>query len=385
MATVSAVVLWWPATSNAQSGTSTASPQGLSQLKGPGLSEEHTRSVRYAFNGQGQQRDEAAVRKAIERAKRGSGGKSNATTASAPEKGMELARCYEEMMGFAGASVRALDTPLETARRGGQKQRLKALQKQRDSREQKVLSWRGEAIKQLAVVARDHRDYSRRDEALYRLAYIVEEQANDDRRRTRSQNQPVPSASEKALRQQARRVYRELIKNYPNSRFIPHAYLSFGEYYYNEGEMENALAFYQRVAQYSSSEVYGYSIYKIAWCHQNLQDSREAVSQFVQVIQHGSSNPQARLSGDLTRLAKREIVAPFSQAFPPSRAWTFFKRVGGNEAVWMMEALAEQYVLRNRWTEAAGTYRSLIVENQGSVRVSFYRTRLTECEGHIQP
>jgi tetratricopeptide (TPR) repeat protein len=369
-------VVFSPAPVRAQSGTTGVTSGGQTTFKGPGLSDEQTRAVRSAFLSQGSGRSAADIKQSIARLKQ---------SASSAEGGFELAKCYEEMMAVATADVFALDGPIETARSAGQKQRMKNLEKQRAQREQKVSSWRDKAVKQLATVARDHPDYRNRDEVLYRLAFIIEEQAEDDRRQTLRQKQPVPSTRETSLRSQARMIYRQLIKNFPMSRFIPNAYLSFGEYYFNEGSMAEALLFYQRVVQFESSDAYGYAVYKTAWCHVNLQDHQEAVSGFVRVIQLAKTMPQARLSTELATLARREIVRPFSQAFPPNRAWAFFKRIGGNEAVWMMEGLAEQYYLGNQWQEAAQVYRSLIAENQGSVRVTFYRTRLAECERHIGP
>jgi TolA-binding protein len=67
-------------------------------------------------------------------------------------------------------------------------------------------------------------------------------------------------------KQEAARAYRDLIKNYPNSRYVPEAYLAFGEYYFDEGKIEKALMAYKKVIQYKGSKVYSYAMYKAGWC-----------------------------------------------------------------------------------------------------------------------
>ena len=63
------------------------------------------------------------------------------------------------------------------------------------------------------------RKYERMDEVLFRLAFLLTSVKKED---------------------QAREFFLRLIKDYPNSKYIPDAYLSFAEYYFDKGEMENA-------------------------------------------------------------------------------------------------------------------------------------------------
>ena len=83
---------------------------------------------------------------------------------------------------------------------------------------------------------------------------------------------------------QAREFFLRLIKDYPNSKYIPDAYLSFAEYYFDKGEMENALKFYEKVEQFPKSSVYPYAVYKKGWCYVNMGDFKTALETFVGVV-----------------------------------------------------------------------------------------------------
>lgn len=352
--------------------------------KGPGVSDAVVQAARTGFRQKRQKRVEAIIRQEIELTKRLIRN-TRADSSEMPPRRLRLAQNYEDLLQSARASVRQLDEPIYEARQKRNKARVQQLVREQNNREQKVTGFRAEAIKQYAAIARDFRDYKNRDEVLFRLAFMIEEQAADDRLRNDRDNRPVPSRSEKGLRQQARRVYRELIKNYPQSRYIPNAYLSFAEFYFQEGEMENSLEFYNRVVQYETSDIYGYALYKMAWCYINLQDDRQAVSQFVRVIQHAMQNPDSRISRPLARQARREIIAPYSRSFPPTQAWAFFQRIGGDETLSMMEALAEHYYNQGQWREAETTYHALMAENEGSHRLCFYQARVAECARRGRP
>ena len=64
--------------------------------------------------------------------------------------------------------------------------------------------------------------------------------------------------------ERARPLYKRLIKEYPQSPYLPHAYLAFADHFFESRDLENAVSFYDRVLQYPDSSVYGYALYKQA-------------------------------------------------------------------------------------------------------------------------
>src|SRR6185503_7724348 len=79
----------------------------------------------------------------------------------------------------------------------------------------------------------------------------------------------------------ARKYFKTLIKDFPKSKFIPDALLSFGEFFFDNKRLEEALQFYERVLQYPDSRVFGYAKYKEGWVYYNLQDYKQALATFV--------------------------------------------------------------------------------------------------------
>ena len=89
-------------------------------------------------------------------------------------------------------------------------------------------------------------------------------------------------------------AYRALIERYPKSRYVPDAWMAFGEYYFNKanksdraGNLARALEAYRKAAEYQESSVYGYALYKQAWVHYNLGQWSEALELFRGVIFFG--------------------------------------------------------------------------------------------------
>ena len=125
------------------------------------------------------------------------------------------------------------------------------------------------------------------DEVLFKLAYLLTSVKKED---------------------QAREFFLRLIKDYPNSKYIPDAYLSFAEFYFDKGEMDNALKFYEKVEQFPKSSVYPYAVYKKGWCYINLGDYKTALETFVGVVrmtQEGKVNVNPRRRTRRSRRKRR--------------------------------------------------------------------------------
>ena len=106
----------------------------------------------------------------------------------------------------------------EDLRRAAEQQRP-TLQSQQQGYEKQEQEWLLKAVKAY-IAATKFKKYERMDEVLFKLAYMLTSVKKED---------------------QAREFFLRLIKDYPNSKYIPDAYLSFAEFYFNKGEMDSAL------------------------------------------------------------------------------------------------------------------------------------------------
>lgn len=272
---------------------------------------------------------------------------------------LRLAETYFELQTYYNTAARELDEEIFQARQAKNAGRVQQLQQQQRQHEQNLNRYREEAIRTYARLVRDYPNYGRMDEVLFSLAFGLEEMRQFQR---------------------ARQVYHRLIKGFPQSRFIPHAYLSFAEYYFGEGDMQAAQQFYNKVTEIppDRNPVYGYALYKQAWALYNMEDFRGSLTQFVRVIEFATQNPDARDASNLARQSRRELVLPYSRVGRPDQALDFFRRYASNEdqALEMLEALAELYYDTGNWANTIAVYHRLMAERPQGDRVCYYQSRV---------
>src|SRR5574339_632899 len=79
--------------------------------------------------------------------------------------------------------------------------------------------------------------------------------------------------------------YTKIIAEHPTSQFVPDALVNIGDYYFELNDFPNALKLFQKAETYSEANIYGYSIYKQAWCLYNLTDYKLSLQRFIDVIE----------------------------------------------------------------------------------------------------
>ncbi len=136
---------------------------------------------------------------------------------------------------------------------------------------------------------------------------------------------------------QARKVYLGLISDWPQSRYIPNAYLAFGELFFTEAQTdpthwELAEQSYKKVAQYPAPEnkVLGYAHYKLAYVYWNKGDYLQALSEFKKTIDFGAQFPELAASKGLAASARRDLLPVYALAGDPKKAYDFLKPLSGD-------------------------------------------------------
>jgi TolA-binding protein len=270
-----------------------------------------------------------------------------------PDFYFRLAELFAEKQRDFFNQARALDQKIFDAP-AAEKGRLKTQQESFEKQEQK---WLIEAVKGYIQTTK-YRKYERMDEVLFKLAFLLTSVKKED---------------------QAREFFLRLIKDFPNSKYIPDAYLSFAEYYFDKGEMENALKFYEKVEQFPKSTVYPYAVYKKGWCYVNLAQYKTALETFVGVVRmatEGKVSINKAQKDALIKEAKKDIVKAYAHVGGPDKAWEFFQRTGGEYAPKMMEALAEIYWEQGKFGDSSRVYRKIIANNMESPRICEWQNKI---------
>ncbi len=271
-----------------------------------------------------------------------------------PDLHFRIAEVYAEQQRHFRFLARALDQRIFEAR-GAERVRLEQEQKAHEAQE---ATWKRQAVESYLAVVR-YGSYQRMDEALYRLATLL---AGDNRH------------------DHAREFYLRLIREYPASRYIPDAYLAFAQFYFDQGEVSAARKFYEKVIQFPKTTIYGYALYKRAWCDINLGDHKGALSTFVQVIQlarTGQAGGDRLANRALERAAQGDAVKAYARSGAPSdRAWEFCARVGGEQAPRMLEALAELYWEQGMFVDSTKVYHRMMALHPDSPRLCEWQTKV---------
>jgi len=275
-----------------------------------------------------------------------------------PDFYFRMAEHYREKKTQFMFKARELDEQLYQAQSEGRKQQLQGQQKAYERAEHQ---WTLEAIKMYLSIAQksEFSKYKRMDEVLFNVADMLNQAKRQDK---------------------ARVFFSQLIKNYPGSKYIPDAYLSFAEFYFNDGKVEEALRLYEQVGRYPNSPVYGYAVYKQGWCWLNLKDPRKALEMFVKVIKQSGQWAGAKKSKIiLVKEAKKDTVRAYAHVGSPEKAWNFFQRIGGDYAMKMLEMLANLYYDQGKFVPSTSTYRKLIELNPKSKELCTWQYNIVKC------
>ena len=253
--------------------------------------------------------------------------------------------------------ARALDQKIFYAQQAKNSGLAASLKQKQQKSEKDAENTALQAVKSY-VSASKYPKYNRMDEVLFRLAYLLQMIKKED---------------------QAREFFHRLIKDYPQSKYVPNAYLSFAEFYFQKGDMENAGKFYEKVEQFPGSSVFGFALYKKGWVEINLGNFKNALEIFVKVIQlcQNGKIPKNQ-AGPLEKEAKKDVVKAYARTpgAVPDKAWDFFQRVGGDYAPKMLESLAELYWEQGMFPESSKIYRKIITLNEASPRLCEWQNKI---------
>ncbi len=182
--------------------------------------------------------------------------------------------------------------------------------------------------------------------------------------------------------------YKEIIQNYPDSEWVASAWFGIGEFYFNNANDANkALRAYKRAAEFTSSQVYGFAVYKQGWCYVNTGDWDLALERFREVV--AISNDPARRMDDKGRISLRreglkDYVRAYAQVGNPKQARKTFLQIGGKRDLqMMMERLGGWYVNQGDHRSVISVYRDLIKQYPKSPRLPVFQGRIVDASSRL--
>lgn len=282
----------------------------------------------------------------------------NDTDPEKPDLLFRLAELYNEQYRYYDFRARELDEKIFRAQNDNNTSLASQLKGNQADFQKKAQVWLLESAKEYLEVA-DHPDkygsYKRMDEVLFYLAYMLNQVKKEEA---------------------ARKYFKRLIKDYPKSRFIPYAFFAFGEYFFEQKQLEDAMKFYERVLQFPDSPIFGYAKYKEGWVYYNLGDFKQALATFVSVIELSERGPKGKGKIELAKECKKDSVRAYARVGTPEKAWDFFKRIGGNYAMTMLEQLAELYNAQGQFVDSIKVYRNLMTLEPNNPKLCVWQSEV---------
>jgi tetratricopeptide (TPR) repeat protein len=228
---------------------------------------------------------------------------------------------------------------------------------------------RRRAIELYTLLASDYPTHPLLDEVLYYLAYEYE-QAGDLKN--------------------ARTVYYDLIQRAPQSKYVPNAYLAFGELFFNEAQgdpskWDLAAQAYTEVVKYPppANKAFGYAWYKMAYVFWNKGELDKSLNAFKKTIEYGVSNPTLPGASKLADSARRDVIPVYALKGDPDKAYAFLHGISGDPAgvndktFRMLDELGTNYIDTGHYPEGIVVYRDLISRDR-SGRVCGYQAHITD-------
>jgi len=229
---------------------------------------------------------------------------------------------------------------------------------------------RTKAEQYYGLIKNEYPNYSKLDEVLYYLAYEYE-QANDNAN--------------------ARKVYLELINKRPDSKYIPNAYLAFGELFFNEAQgdpskWDLAAQAYTEVIKFppEKNKVYGFAWYKLGYVFWNKGDFEKALNAFKKTIDWGVTYSQQPGAVKLAEAARKDTIPVYALRGDPGAAYNYFHNISGDAAgsndktFKMMDDLGINYLDTGHYPEAITLYRDLMARDHNGDKRCLYQSHITE-------
>lgn len=221
--------------------------------------------------------------------------------------------------------------------------------------------WADRAIKLYRQILDSYPQYQRADEATYFLASALQDTKKRD---------------------DAVQEFTRLVRTYPESAYIPDAYVQIGEYYFDNNNAYKALLAYQKATRYKTSGQYAFASYKLAWCYYNVGEYGKAIETMKGVVAFSMTANEG--GDDKKRLtlqdeALKDLVRFFADAGEMDEAYQYFNKLGKKELIRaMLKRLASTYFEQGKFEMSIQTYRRLIAEDPQGTDAPEYQNDIVQ-------
>ncbi|HUB06423.1 MAG TPA: tetratricopeptide repeat protein, partial [Myxococcales bacterium] len=226
--------------------------------------------------------------------------------------------------------------------------------------------YRQQAIELYQKILADYQSYPRNDEVLFNLAYNLYDMDK---------------------KKEAIARYWDLIRQHPDSKFVPDAYVQLGEHFFKSNDLERARKSYQKALAFDIPQIYAYALYMLAWCDFNAGAYAEAIHKFQKVVAYqenaiaGGARAERKDKIQLKNEALGDMVLSWSQLNAVEQARDYYaQHASRRKTHHLMARLANVYFDAGKWDPAIRTYQMIIQEDPTDPEDPAYQANIVKAD-----
>jgi len=227
----------------------------------------------------------------------------------------------------------------------------------------KSRKWQDKSIKLYKQILSNYPTFVRADEATYYLGAALQDIGE---------------------RKEAVQEFTRLVRTYPDSGYVPDAYVQIGEYYFDNNNAYKALRAYQKAAAYRDSEKYPFAMYKLAWCYYNVGEYGKSIDTMKTVVAYSMAANDGTEGAKKSRItlqeeALKDLVRFFADAGEMDEAYAYFTKLGKKDLIRsMLMRLGSTYFEQGKFEQCIQTYRRLIAEDPQNPDAPEYQNEIVK-------
>jgi tetratricopeptide (TPR) repeat protein len=198
--------------------------------------------------------------------------------------------------------------------------------------------YRAETMRIYEELLSGYAEWPQRDEILFYLGYNLQELGRRD---------------------DAVKRYLQLIKDYPQSQFVPDTYVQLGNHYFDNNKLKEAREYYEKARESKVPKVYAYAVYKLAWCDYNAGAYDEGLAKLHEVVDYAGERGEEL--GDLKTESLNDVIVFYVKLDRAQDGIAYFKQKAPEKRQErLISKMAVQLMDVGLYDSAIETFRTLI-------------------------
>ena len=164
-------------------------------------------------------------------------------------------------------------------------------------------------------------------------------------------------------------AYRALIERYPDSAFVPEAWVRLGDWYFDDvkaDSLRNAADSFSKLYAFPDHPLYARAIYKLGWTYYRMDDFADAVDAFTKLLDHyvaQAARTGGKPGGDVWPEAVQYTAISFADEKwgGVDRARSFYASLGGRSyEAEIYRRLGDVYFEETKYAPAVAAYKAFL-------------------------